>query len=116
MPRGGKRVGAGGKFKWNHGKTIVVRIPESIAEKVLEYARAIDSPIPPFSSAIQSNNVWYDDVTGSKTIDLSGIIIRSHASQPAVLLADLINAGYQITPERLMQSPSLKSALKGCDL
>ena len=30
MPRGGKRVGAGGRFKWNHGKTIVVRIPESI--------------------------------------------------------------------------------------
>lgn len=115
MPRGGKRIGAGGKFKWNHGKTIVVRIPESIAEKVLEYAKAVDSLVSPSSSVTQSKNTWYDDVTESKAIDLSGIIIRSHANQPAVLLADLINAGYRITPERLMQIPSLKSALKNQD-
>ena len=115
MPRGGKRIGAGGKFKWNHGKTIVVRIPESIAEKVLDYARIIDSLNPAPSSVTQPKNVCYDSVTGSKVIDLSGIVIRSHANQPAVLLADLINAGYEITPERLMQSPSLKSALKKQD-
>lgn len=114
MPRGGKRVGAGGKFKWNHGKTKVVRVPESIAEKVLEYARAIDlSPLP--SSVTQSENPCYDDVTKSKVIDLSGVVIRSHSNQPAVLLADLISAGYKITPERLMQSPSLRSALKKQD-
>lgn len=114
MPRGGKRIGAGGKFKWNHGKTKVVRVPESIAEKVLEYARAIDlSPLP--SSVTQPKNPCYDDVTKSKVIDLSGVVIRSHSNQPAVLLADLINAGYKITPERLMQSPSLRSALKKQD-
>lgn len=115
MPRGGKRVGAGGMFKWNHGKTIVVRIPESIAEKVLDYARRIDSLNSTPSSVTQSKNVCYDAVTGSKAIDLSGIVIRSHVNQPAVLLADLINAGYKITPDRLMQSPSLKSALKKQD-
>jgi|688.fasta_scaffold117829_4 hypothetical protein len=115
MPRGGKRVGAGGRFKWNHGKTIVVRIPESIAEKVLDYARRIDSLNSTPSSVTQSKNVCYDAVTGSKAIDLSGIVIRSHVNQPAVLLADLINAGYKITPDRLMQSPSLKSALKKQD-
>jgi hypothetical protein len=115
MPRGGKRVGAGGRFKWNHGKTIVVRIPESIAEKVLDYARRIDSLNSTPSSVTQSKNVCYDAVTESKAIDLSGIVIRSHVNQPAVLLADLINAGYKITPDRLMQSPSLKSALKKQD-
>jgi hypothetical protein len=112
MPRGGKRIGAGGKFKWNHGKTTVVRIPESIAEKVLDYARYIDSL--PFS-VTQSSQSCYDAVTGSKVIDLSGLVIRSHMNQPAVLLSDLINAGYRITPDRLMQSPTLRSALNKQD-
>lgn len=112
MPRGGKRENAGSKPKWNHGKTTVVRIPESIAHKVLEYARAIDCLNSSSSSVTKSNSVCYDSVTESKVIDLAGIVIRSYANQPAVLLADLINAGYKITPERLMQSPSLQSALR----
>ena len=112
MARGGKRENAGSKPKWNHGRTVVVRIPESIVDKVLEYARAIDCLNSSSSSVTKSNSVCYDSVTESKVIDLAGIVIRSYANQPAVLLADLINAGFKITPERLTQSPSLQSALK----
>jgi hypothetical protein len=112
MPRGGRRIGAGGKFKWNHGKTKVVRIPESIADEVLEYAKAVDSLPIPSPAVTRPNKLCYDDVTQSKVIDLSNIVIRSYLNQPAVLLSDLIEAGYIIIPDRLMQSPSLKSALK----
>ena len=41
--RGGARIGAGAKSTWKTpGKTKLVRIPEQIADKVLEAARAID--------------------------------------------------------------------------
>ncbi|MEG3879315.1 hypothetical protein QT972_18340 [Microcoleus sp. herbarium7] len=40
---GGSRPGAGNKYKWRHGETKAVRIPISIADEVLEVAKAIDS-------------------------------------------------------------------------
>ena len=39
MPRGGRREGAGGRFKWNHGKTKTIRVPIELADEILEYAQ-----------------------------------------------------------------------------
>jgi hypothetical protein len=40
--RGGYRPGSGNKYKWRHGETKPVRIPISIADEVVELAKAID--------------------------------------------------------------------------
>lgn len=112
MPKGGKRIGAGNKFKWNSGKTKVIRVPEIIAEQVLEYAHFLDSGGTHSNSVTHSMELRYDGVTQSKEVDLSGILIRSYSNQPAVLLSDLVRMGYQILPDKLMQSHGLKSALQ----
>jgi len=112
MPRGGKRIGAGSKFKWHYGKTKVIRVPEAIADRVLEYAHYLDDDA---SGVTQSLPIGYDSITQSKEINLSGILLRSLSGQPVVFLSDLVRIGYQILPEKLMQSPSLQSALKKQD-
>ena len=90
MPRGGYREGAGGKPKWIRGKTTVIRVPEVIAEDVLRVARLLD----------ESKEV--DDVTKSKYLDLSGISIHYVNDRPAVLLEDLLSAGFKIRPLELV--------------
>jgi hypothetical protein len=92
MPRGGKRPGAGGQFKWKHGKTKTIRVPEVLAEQILEFAQKLDESI---------NNI--DCETPSKVLDLSGISIRQHSGIIAIYLEDLVRAGYQIQPEKLSQ-------------
>ena len=42
MPRGGRRPGAGGKHKWIHGETKVIRVPVALADQVLAIARILD--------------------------------------------------------------------------
>ena len=42
MPRGGRRESSGRKLKWNLGKTTAVRIPEAIADTILEIAKRLD--------------------------------------------------------------------------
>jgi hypothetical protein len=42
MPRGGRRENSGRKLKWNLGKTTAVRIPEAIADTILEVAKRLD--------------------------------------------------------------------------
>jgi hypothetical protein len=115
MSRGGKRIGAGNRFKWNCGKTKVIRVPEAIAEQVLEYAHFLDSGGTHSNPVTQSMELRYDGVTQSKEVDLSGILIRSYSNQPAVFLSDLVRMGYRILPDKLMQSNGLKSALQKQD-
>lgn len=86
MPRGGKREGAGNRYKWNHGKTKVIRVPEAIADRVLEVAKIID------------DGLSLDSVTQSKTIDLTGISVKHSNRGMFVYLKDLLNAGYKIRP------------------
>lgn len=100
MPRGGKREGAGGKSSWKYGKTKVIRVPEVMAEKILEIARFIDSSNS-FDVVILSNN---ESVTESKVIDLSGITVRAFPNGSGVYLADLIRAGYELKPDALALS------------
>lgn len=90
MPRGGKREGSGGKANWIHGKTKVIRVPEVLAEKILALARMID----------QGKVV--DDVTQSKYVDFSGITARNVDGSYAVLIEDLLKAGYKVRPLKLV--------------
>ena len=109
MPRGGYRPGSGGKFKWKHGKTKVVRLPEALVEQVMELAIALDrglSLATVTSSSMLESEI--DGVTLSKIIDLSGVSIRSLDGEPVVYIVDLLNLGYQIEPEALAKSASLK--------
>lgn len=97
MAKGGKREGAGGKPSWKHGKTKPVRVPEALAEKILEIARVLDE-----DSSGQS-------VSGSKVLDLTGVAVYASKDGPTVRLIDLIRAGYEIQPERLAKSLKAES-------
>jgi hypothetical protein len=97
MGRGGRREGAGGKPAWNKGKTKVIRVPEALADKILEIARILDADSP-MNGVTSSDN---DAVTDSKVIDLSGITVRAFSHGPGIYLVDLIKAGYEIKPEAL---------------
>jgi hypothetical protein len=104
MARGGKREGAGGKSRWNHGKTKVIRVPEVLADNVLRFAEFLDA-VPDISTVTWSN---LEHVTESKTVDLSGIVVRSFNGNACIYLSDLTRVGYQIYPERLANSVKAK--------
>jgi len=61
MPRGGRRENSGRKLKWNLGKTKAVRIPEAIADTIMEVAKRLDrgesieSIVIPESKAVKVN-------------------------------------------------------------
>lgn len=42
MARGGARLNAGAKAKWKHGKTKTIRVPEVLADQILEYSKKLD--------------------------------------------------------------------------
>lgn len=90
--RGGKRQGAGRKPKWMHGKTTTIRVPESLANEVLRVARQLDS------------GIQLDNVTNSKTIDLSGIPIRHLEEQPVIAVKDLLRKGFKIRPLKVVDA------------
>ncbi len=106
MPRGGYRLGAGGKSTWSHGRTKVIRVPEALAEKLLEIARALDTEMS-LTELTESKN---EPVTESKVIDLSGISIRAFRDGPGIYLADLLALGYEIRPEKLAQAVKVKAS------
>lgn len=95
MPRGGKRKGSGAKPKWNHGKTKQIRVPEILADQVLELTEMLDNGY----KLGRIDNI--DTGTDSKIINLSGLSIWRLGSNLCVLLGDLVNKGYQILPESL---------------
>ena len=86
MPRGGKRKGAGRKADWKHGKTKTIRVPEVLADEILEYAHKLDI----------GDITDYDTI--SKVIDLDGITIPEIRGRRFVFLGDLMRAGYEIFP------------------
>ena len=92
MPRGGARPGSGSKPKWIHGKTKTIRVPESLADRILELAKMLD----------EGRRV--DDVTKSKYVDLSGVRLVQLRNKPAVLLEDLLRVGFKVRPLALVDS------------
>jgi hypothetical protein len=104
MTRGGKREGAGGRPKWTHGKTKVIRVPEALSEIVVSFVEFLDATPDP------ANVTWSnpDNVTESKEVDLTGVIIRSFNGSPCIYVSDLARVGYKIYPERLANSIKAK--------
>lgn len=86
MPRGGYRENAGSKPKWIHGETKVIRVPSALADQILAIARILDE------------GKSLDSVTGSKTIDLSGIPVQTTSNGLAVYIYDLLKVGYKVRP------------------
>jgi hypothetical protein len=86
MPRGGKRQGAGAKPKWKNGKTKVIRLPVNLADEILAIARELDQI------------GYFESVTNSKVIDLSGISIKTVQGKSVVFLESLVLSGYEIRP------------------
>ena len=96
MTRGGARPGAGGKSDWKSGKTKTIRVPEALADRVLEYAKKLDDgSIEPVVEAV------IEPVTVSKVVNLSGISIQIHEGKLVVYLEDLAKAGFEILPASL---------------
>lgn len=89
MARGGARLNAGAKAKWKHGKTKVIRVPESLADQVLDYAMKLD------------NQQVFVTTESSKVLNLSGISVYTVSGKKAVYVSDLIKLGYDIKPHRL---------------
>jgi hypothetical protein len=104
MTRGGKREGAGGKPKWAHGKTKVIRVPEALSEIVVDFVEFLDATLDPTAVTWSKS----DNVTESKIVDLSGIIIRSFNGSPCIYISDLLRVGYIIHPERLANTIKAK--------
>ena len=98
MPRGGYREGAGSKPKWKHGKTKVIRVPEVLADRVLEYARQLDQ-----GKLEQQEIKKIVPVESLKIIDLGGVSLKAIDGQMGVMLSSLIKKGYKITPDHLHQ-------------
>ena len=105
MTRGGVRSNSGAKGKWKHGKTKSIRVPEELADQILEYAHKLDenAKIESETESKINHSLTSDSVTDSKTLNLSGVSIRVCNGKSAVLLEDLVKIGYTLYPERLGQ-------------
>ena len=97
MPRGGYRKGAGGKPTWKHGKTKVIRVPEVLADKVIEYAKKLDR------GEIEEKVKPVVKVEAFKVVDLGGVKLKAIDGQMGVMVGDLIKRGYTIKPDRLQE-------------
>lgn len=105
MARGGARSNSGAKGKWKHGKTKSIRVPEELADQILEYAHKLDenAKIESETESKINHSLTSDSVTDSKTLNLSGVSIRVCNGKSAILLEDLVKIGYNLYPERLGQ-------------
>lgn len=98
MSRGGYREGSGGKPKWIHGKTKTIRVPEVLADQILDYARKIDKGED--ASRVASS---LEATLEAKVINLTGVSLKSIDGQMGVKLSDLIKKGYSLIPDHLQQ-------------
>jgi hypothetical protein len=86
--RGGVRPGAGRPYKWKHGKTKPIRVPEAIAAEVLAYARELDDRGgSPRSSSLQIFPSKSDSQLVRENKHLKDMIARiySHHQQEEML-------------------------------
>ena len=97
MPRGGQREGAGGKLKWKHGKTKQIRVPEALADRLLELTEMLDNGYE--VGRLDVLDVGAD--SNPKILDLSTVSLTAVSGSLAVKLEDISLAGYQILPHNL---------------
>ena len=98
MPRGGYRKNSGNKSGWKHGKTKVIRVPEVLADQILEYAKKLDLGI-----LEEDKKEIVIPIESLKIIDLSGISLTAINGQMGVMLPKLVEKGYRLVPDRLQQ-------------
>ncbi len=103
MTRGGVRLNSGAKGKWKHGKTKSIRVPEALAERILEYARNLDENaiIENETESKTDLNLGLDSVAESKVLDLSGISVATLKDRTFVFLDNLLRCGYVLKPDAL---------------
>jgi hypothetical protein len=99
MTRGGAREGAGNQPVWKSGKTKVIRVPEVLADRVLEHAHKLDE----LGDSLDLEPVTQSkaEIVPQKVVNLSGISIKTHNGKLVVNLEDLAKAGYEILPANL---------------
>jgi hypothetical protein len=121
MARGGVRLNAGAKAKWKHGKTKTIRVPEALADEIIEYTKRLDSE-GIIENVSQSKTV--PGIPGTKllvtdnTLNLSNISIHRFENRSFVFIEDLIKAGYEIQPSKLaaiVLDEMYKSQIKGAN-
>jgi predicted phage tail protein len=66
MPRGGYREKAGRKSGWNHSETTVIRVPQALAQELLEIAKTLDRG-ESLDSITESKSQETDSVTESNS-------------------------------------------------
>lgn len=95
MPRSNstERPGSGSKPTWASGKTKVIRVPELLADQLLEIARILDK-----GGSVSVVPLLDDKSSKEKVIDLSGISIQQSKGAIAIHLEDLVRAGFEIRP------------------
>lgn len=103
MPRGGVRSNSGAKGKWKHGKTKLIRVPEELADQILEFARKLDESanIESETEPKTDSSLALDSVSESKVLDLSGISLGMLKERTFVFLDNLLKSGYVLLPDTL---------------
>jgi hypothetical protein len=103
MARGGVRSNSGAKGKWKHGKTKMIRVPEDLADQILEYAHKLDegANIESETESKTDSNLVLDSDSESKVLDLSGISVATLKERTFVFLDNLLKSGYVIKPDAL---------------
>jgi hypothetical protein len=103
MPRGGVRSNSGAKSKWKHGKTKLIRVPEKLADQILEYAHKLDenAKIESETESKTDSSLGLDSVMESKVLDLSGISVATLKERTFVFLDNLLKSGYVLKPDAL---------------
>jgi hypothetical protein len=103
MPRGGVRSNSGAKGKWKHGKTKLIRVPEELADQILEYAHKLDenAKIESETESKTDFSLGLDSVMESKVLDLSGISVATLKGRTFVFLDNLLKSGYVLKPDTL---------------
>jgi hypothetical protein len=103
MTRGGARSNSGAKGKWKHGKTKMIRVPEDLADQILEYAHKLDedASIENETEPKIDSSLVLDSDSESKVLDLSGIAVATLKDRTFVFLDNLLKSGYVLKPEAL---------------
>lgn len=103
MGRGGVRSNSGAKSKWKHGKTKMIRVPEDLAEQILEFAHKLDegANIETETEPKTDSSLVLDCVSESKVLDLSGISVATLKDRTFVFLDNLLKSGYLLKPDTL---------------
>ena len=105
MPKGGVRKNAGARSKWKQGKTKMIRVPEVLADKILQYAHDLDEGAIIDTEAESKNNYNLvcesESKSESKILDLSKVSVGTLNSRTFVFLDNLIKSGFLLKPDIL---------------